>query len=664
MHALKKPAFEKKEIIMKNLICFLMLFTSFVLQAPSSASVVKFQVDPDRQYDEIEPIWDILNLWAPSFILDNSGHPNTWLRDTQPFLNRIILMTATGGRPDYPQLEILKKDSLGNLVYDFSNFDSYLDATLFNHFTPIIVLGAIPFVLAPEHYHIGVFGSITDPPTDYMQWYRFVKTLISHCVEKYGADEMKSWQWRLYTEPDNRDWWSGTKEEYFKLYDYTAAAALEAMPGIIIGPGNMLGEMEDHWGIQFLDHAFAGTNYFSGKTGSYFKFFTISAYERCVKNFPPMKQFKSRIAAIKDKLRHYGALDTIALGFDEGQLITDENGVYLWLGDGTEYGASWQAAYQVFGIRHGLSRIVQWGFTSDGVKTPKYNVIEMLEKMKGQTRVDMQKVVDTRSIAALFIHQFDGIASIAKDKSSVKVLVYSHNKYRHPQVNYIENPQPVQITVRDLPFRTSTVHLTHWVVDSTHSNFFNIWLEESKDLARVPAGGTGGSIYDAGVTSNFNQDGHVFWWYHKPAYLEIDDLQKMGADRELEIEGDSLTIEIAMTPHQVSLLELMPGSQTGVRSTRGTSVGVKQEFRIFPNPFNSSTTIYLNKVTIAGEIDIFNVTGRLIKSFRMTTNDVGKSFTVTWRGENNSGESVASGLYFIFFNNGKRTMVQRALLLR
>ncbi len=642
-----------------------LLVFAISLHGSYSAALVKFEVNSTQRYDPIKPIWNTLNLWSPSFMVQENGQPNTWHRDTHPFISRVILMTATGGRPDYPQLEIYKLDSLGQPIYDFNNFDSYLEAALHNQFTPIVVLGAIPFALAPDPYHIGVFGSVTDPPTDYTKWHEFVKALITHCVERFGPEKVSQWQWRLYTEPDNHDWWIGTKEEYFKLYDYTVAAAQEAFPQIIFGPGNMLGEIEDHWGIQFIDHACAGTNYFTGQKGSYFKFFTISAYERCVKDFPPLWKFETRVQTIKNKLRSYGALDTIAIGFDEGQLITDENGLYLWLGDGTEYGASWQAAYHILGIRQGFERIVHWGFTSDGVKTPKYNVIEMLEKMKDDLRIDMQMVGDSRTIYQRLHHKIDGIASIAPDESSIKIFLYSHHQYRYPSPQLNADPVSVQMTLNSLPFSTKSVRLTHWLVDSTHSNFFNVWLQDSKDLPRVPYNGIGGSIYDAGVNSNFNQDGHIFWWYHKPKYLQIDDLEKAGPDQVLAVKEDgSLEITIAMRFHAVSLLEIVPDSALGVRMQRADHEPARFRCRIFPNPSNGSLTIYVEGMDATSDVRIFDIRGRLVKSFLKPRDGSKGPVTLKWLGDTNSGTLAPSGVYFVeYFSNGDR-ISHKLLLLR
>ena len=632
------------------------------LATVAHASVVEFQVDPSQRYGHIRPIWNALNLWSPSFLVTADGNPNTWYVDTHPFLRRVVLMTATGGRPDYPQDEILKRDSTGALVLDFSNFDRFLDAAAGMHLTPIVVLGAVPFALAPENPNIGVFGSITDPPTDYHAWYDFVRELVAHCVHRYGRETVLQWSWRLYTEPDNRDWWSGTKEEYFKLYDYTVAAVEEALPGATVGPGNILGEMEEHWGMEILDHVFADTNAFTGTVGTRINFFTFSAYERCQRDFPPLRKFEDRVAKLKAKLRDYGALDTVALGIGEGQLLHDEDGTYLWLGDGTEYGAAWQAAYQIFGIRQGFDRIVQWGFTSDGVKTPKYNVIEMLEKMKGQTRVAMRVVRDTRNYLSKGWHKIDGIASVSGTEDTLSIFLYGHHKYRYPHFPSLENPQPVRIVVSSLPFHATTVRLTHWLVDSTHSNFFNVWLEDSKDLPRVPYNGIGGSIYDAAVTMNFNHDGHVFWWHHRDKYLEIDDLEKAGPDTTLPVARDgSVTIELGVRPHQVSLLVLVPDSTAGVHGRSGTQTAYPFAFSVHPNPFSEHVTFDVSVRRGPVYLQVFDLRGREV--FSRTRRKPGR-FRWTWTGCDAYGTPLPAGVYLVRLAQPGKQLVKKVALVR
>ncbi len=633
------------------------IFFLSVIITLSAAADVEFTVNPPDTKNKIEPMWDIINLWSPSFLVTDDGQPNTQLKDTHPYLKRVILMTATGGRPDYPQNDIYKTDEQGNVYYDYSNFDKYIQSAQYNDLAPIIVLGAIPYQLAPENYHIGVFGAITDPPTDYNKWYDFVDSLVSHCLHTFGEEEISKWQWRLYTEPDNADWWSGTKEEYYKFYDYTAAAALDAYPDVVIGPGNMLGEIEDNWGVDFLDHAFADTNYYTGKIGSHIDFFTISAYENIGKDNPPLQPFESRMQTIEDKLRQYNAIDTVKTGFDEGQLLHDEDGKYLWLGDGTEYGAAWQAAYHIFGIRHGFSRIVQWGFRSDIVKAPKYNVLMMLEKMKGNTRVAMEMTTDTRPAIDKAWEAIDGIASVNNSNDTLRVFIYNKNHYRYFRTLSQEDPRMTTINISSLPFETANVKMTHWAVDSTHSNFFNVWLSEAADSLYKPDG----SRYDTYVGATFTQAGHVFWWYHRDAYLEIDDLEKLCDDKVYARNDDgSLTVTVPMRPNSVSLLEFTATTETGLRESQNNTVPKTFRLQTWPNPFNSTLKIVVSNPQELKKLKIYDINGRLIKRLKISENTT----VYHWKGKNLHNRTAATGVYLIYAEYSNRTIIKKVVLAK
>jgi len=53
-------------------------------------------------------------------------------------------------------------------------------------------------------------------------------------VDRYGIDEIRRWAFEVWNEP-NCGFWDSTKEEYFKLYSYTAKAIKAVDPDIRVG---------------------------------------------------------------------------------------------------------------------------------------------------------------------------------------------------------------------------------------------------------------------------------------------------------------------------------------------------------------------------------------------------------------------------------------------
>ena len=81
------------------------------------------------------------------------------------------------------------------------------------------------------------------PPKDYQKWSELVFQFVDHLRQRYGDAEVKTWLWEVWNEPDI-GYWKGTRDEYFKLYDFSVDAVLRALPEARIGgpettgPGN------------------------------------------------------------------------------------------------------------------------------------------------------------------------------------------------------------------------------------------------------------------------------------------------------------------------------------------------------------------------------------------------------------------------------------------
>jgi len=85
----------------------------------------------------------------------------------------------------------------------------------------------------------------------------------------------------------------------------------------------------------------------------------------------------------------------------------------------------------------------------------------------------------------------------------------------------------------------------------------------------------------------------------------------------------------------------------------------------FPNPFNPETKISycLKSDAIDSRLDIFNVKGQKVKGY-VLDNKAGNN-TVTWKGTDNSGKKVSSGIYFSkLITNGKVVSTKKMMLLK
>ena len=70
-------------------------------------------------------------------------------------------------------------------------------------------------------------GNVT-PLSSYEEWGTLIKNFTQHLTDRYGKEEVGSWYFEVWNEPNlTGGFWTGTQEEYFKLYEFTAKAVKE-----------------------------------------------------------------------------------------------------------------------------------------------------------------------------------------------------------------------------------------------------------------------------------------------------------------------------------------------------------------------------------------------------------------------------------------------------
>ncbi|MEV0285789.1 MULTISPECIES: xylan 1,4-beta-xylosidase [unclassified Kribbella] len=120
--------------------------------------------------------------------------------------------------------------------YDFSVVDAIYDKLLGIGLRPVVELGFMPRELASDPAKtVFEYGAIISPPSSYDAWYDLVRALVEHLVERYGLDEVLTWDFEVWNEANLEVFWSGTKTEWLHLYDVTAAAVKSVDTRLAIG---------------------------------------------------------------------------------------------------------------------------------------------------------------------------------------------------------------------------------------------------------------------------------------------------------------------------------------------------------------------------------------------------------------------------------------------
>ena len=151
----------------------------------------------------------------------------------------------------------LLSDDVGTLVCEdnalldsFFNADVIWDALLSMGVRPFVELSFMPSTLSSGAATVFHYRGNVTPPRDYAAWGGLIGRLATHCVTRYGKDEVARWYFEVWNEPNLRAFWTGTQADYFELYRYAAQAVKAADPGLQVGGPATAGNA---WIPEFLE---------------------------------------------------------------------------------------------------------------------------------------------------------------------------------------------------------------------------------------------------------------------------------------------------------------------------------------------------------------------------------------------------------------------------
>jgi len=124
----------------------------------------------------------------------------------------------------------------GQPVHDFERVDAALERLLETGLRPVVELSFMPRDLAsdPERTVFDYVGIIS-PPRDLGRWSELVAGLVRHVIDRFGRDEVRTWAFEVWNEPNLRVFWSADEAAYFDLYDASVRAVRSVDPTLRVG---------------------------------------------------------------------------------------------------------------------------------------------------------------------------------------------------------------------------------------------------------------------------------------------------------------------------------------------------------------------------------------------------------------------------------------------
>ena len=184
-----------------------------------------------------------------------SDYPGTLIRDD----SQAQLKTAVdelGFR--YIRFHAIFHDVLGTVqiengknVYNWSKIDQLYDDLLARHIKPFVELGFTPEALATSENSIFYWKGNTSHPKP-EGWRDLIDAFIRHIEARYGRDEVHTWFFEVWNEPNLSGFWEGGDQKaYFELYDLTSKTIKSVDPALRVGGPSTAGAA---WVPGFLAH--------------------------------------------------------------------------------------------------------------------------------------------------------------------------------------------------------------------------------------------------------------------------------------------------------------------------------------------------------------------------------------------------------------------------
>ena len=202
---------------------------------------VRVSVDASTVVGALERVWRMVGSERlTQFGFGDDGHGNNIGAEFAEALRRahddLGVTSVRAHAILHDDNHVVTRTADGALAFDFSTVDALYDQLLGLGLRPVIELSFMPAVIARDPQEtVFDYRGIISPPNDWAEWHDVVRALAAHLVERYGIDEVAGWPFEVWNEPNLIVFWSGTKEEYLRLYDESARAVKSVDNRLLVG---------------------------------------------------------------------------------------------------------------------------------------------------------------------------------------------------------------------------------------------------------------------------------------------------------------------------------------------------------------------------------------------------------------------------------------------
>lgn len=140
----------------------------------------------------------------------------------------------------HDELGVYRVEADGREVYDFAKIDQVYDVLVKTGVRPFVEFGFVPQALASGTQTIFWWKGNVTTPKDMAAWGRLIDATVRHWIQRYGIDEVVTWNFEVWNEPNLAGFLRPIKAdnnfaEYGEIYRATATALKAVDPRLQVG---------------------------------------------------------------------------------------------------------------------------------------------------------------------------------------------------------------------------------------------------------------------------------------------------------------------------------------------------------------------------------------------------------------------------------------------
>jgi beta-xylosidase len=389
---------------------------------------------------------DDLGLFSPLTDLSQGGisevsDPAFW-RSVAPIINTIgTSLVRIDHIFDDGYYHVVQKKPNGSYEYDWRRLDAVISEILKTGARPFLCLSYMPLAMSRDH-------TPYQAPTNFNDWRVLCEELVRHMRIRFNLTGL---YYEVWNEPDLKQFWKGSKQDYFDLYQASVSAIKSTDPSAKVG-GPAVSSIVMGWARLFLK--------FVKNLKLQLDFVSLHLY-----NQDPVT-YSHHIQYLKQTLADMAFPDSVEI------LLTEWNSSGpLDASNDAFYNAGHTAAVLSVFHKENISKAFffmpkdyfnsqilygGWGLvTYDGRPKPSFNCFDAYRRLKDGQEI---RITSTdNSVKALGV--ING--------TTLKLLLWNYSDKQA-----FGKPREIQIVleVKGTPFSTGTMNEKKYLIDSQYSN--------------------------------------------------------------------------------------------------------------------------------------------------------------------------------------------------